>query len=211
MKRLAPVAVLILLACNAFSQSGKDYATQKTKALLLDNLKESGLFPYEVVPLSVEYTVIGWYPTWVEKRYSKQRMIAEAKAIADQDRGTVKALMTISFTGDFTSEGRTELKIPDDFAEYVFVENEKGNDFPCVKVDISPMGRTINSLNRTCVIVLTFSVTDDLYRGAESIIFTVGGLDLGDNVFKYRLPFSLDYQDCPEEIREVLVESGIWQ
>jgi hypothetical protein len=138
-------------------------------------------------------------------------MIAEAKNLATQAKGTLKAVLAISFTGDFTSEGRTDLKIPDDFAEYVFVENETGTYLPCVKAESPFLGGEVNPTNKTTIIALFFGVTEAIYKGAETMIFTIGGLDLQDKTFKYQLPWSNHFQDCPAEIRDVLTRSGIWK
>jgi hypothetical protein len=185
MKRLVLIGVLAAMACAAYSQSAKEYSIQKTQAFMQENVNEEGFFRFVFFPLPVDYLVISWYSTWTEKRYSKERMISEAKNLAKQAKGTLNAILTISYTGDFTSEGRTELKIPDDFAEYVFVENETGTYFPCVKAESPFLGRVVNRSNKATVVALSFSVTDALYNKAETMIFTVGGLDLKDNTFNF--------------------------
>jgi hypothetical protein len=146
-----------------------------------------------------------------EKRYSKDRMIVEARKLAEQSKGTLKAVLAISFTGDFTSEGRTEVRIPEEFAEYVFVENESGIYLPCVKAEGPLMRAAVNATNKTAIIALSFGVTEALYKNAETMIFTIGGLGIQDNTFTYQLPWSAHFQDCPAEIRDVLVRSGIWK
>ena len=211
MKRFILIGVLVVTACAAYSQSAKDYSAQATQQLMRENLKEEGLFRYVVVPLPIDFLVITQYATWIEKRYSKERMIAEAKTLAEQAKGTLRAILLISFTGDFMSKGRTELKIPDDFAEYVFVENETGTYFPCAKADVPLMGGTVNSISDSTQVSLDFNVTDALYEGAKTMRFTIGGLELQDKTFEYQLPYSSNFQDCPKEIREILISSGIWK
>jgi hypothetical protein len=211
MKRLILIGVLALIANAAFSQTASEYSIQKTQAFMQENVKEEGLFRYAFFALPVDSLVISWYPTWAEKRYSKDRMIAEAKKLAEQAKGTLNAALAIAFTGDFTSEGRIEVRIPKDFAEYVFVENESGTYLPCVKAEGPLMGGAVNATNKTAIIALQFGVTEALYKNAETMIFTIGGLGLQDKTFTYQLPWSSHFQDCPAEIRDVLVRSGIWK
>ena len=106
MKRFILIGVLVVTACAAYSQSAKDYSAQATQQLMRENLKEEGLFRYVVVPLPIDFLVITQYATWIEKRYSKERMIAEAKTLAEQAKGTLRAILLISFTGDFMSKGQ---------------------------------------------------------------------------------------------------------
>jgi hypothetical protein len=211
LKRLVLIVILAIIAHAVLAEDTKDYGLRKTQEIMLSNLKKEGAFGCIALPLSVEYLIIGWYPTWLEKRYTEKRMIAEAKQIAEQSKGVLKALLLISYVGDSTSQGRAELNIPEDLAEYVFVENESGIFFPCIEAYVSPLRRTVNALNETTPVALSFKVTQALFENAQTLIITVGGLGFQDKTFRYSLPLSSAFQDCPKEIREVFIHSGIWK
>jgi hypothetical protein len=211
MKRSLVLLFIAFVATSASSQSVKDYASDKALSYMQESMKQDGLFRFAIVPISIESLVLDQYPRWLEKRFSKDRIITEVKNLVTKSKGKMVAFFFIKFVGDWMSKGKTDLTIPDDFSEYVFIEDDSGNYFPCTKAEVPIMESSVNMVNDTSQVVLEFSVDETMFANSTKLVFSIGGLDLPDKTFSFDLPLSSRFQDCATEIRDLFVSSGIWK
>lgn len=203
------ISILVLAVAGVFADPVKDYCDTKMREMMFASLREEGHFLFSFVPNPLEPLVLQNYPTWVQKRYNEERRVQETKVLIEEMKGKIWGIFWVSFKGAWDSKGQTELKIPDDFQEYLFIENEKGDYWPCTKADIPFMGNTINLVNEDTTIMLEFPFPDELAAGGK-VIFSIGGFDLENTTFVYELPFSDLFVDAPEEMKTLFYKAGIW-
>lgn len=209
--------LIILIVNIAFGQDTiKKYSEKKRNELMLSQLKREGNFAFVVMPYSVEIAIANSYSDWEEKRYSYKKKILKAKEIKNVYKNILHAFLFINFTGEWDSKGKTSLKIPDDIAEYIFLENDKGKFVRCNRASISLMAGTVNMFNESTAIPLEFSLkcpqtNESILKNTKKIKFKVGGLGFKNNKFEYEVPFSKLFSDAPESLKKIYYEIGLWK
>lgn len=208
---------IVFIVRNSFAQNlADDYTKKKILEIILSGLKDEGNFKFTVVPLPLELLVAQQYDEWEEKRYTYDEMILKAKAVQKQYENSVHALLAIYFIGEWDSKGETSKKIPEDIAEYIFLENDKGKALRCSQAIVPLMGGTVNYINESSQIHLEFplrlkNTNESIFKDSEKIKFVVGGLGFKDNEIEYRLPFSELFLDAPTNIKNIYYDIGIWE
>ena len=197
------------------AESIEEYTQKKNTFFYEGNLRIEENFFYSLLPFTVEHAVLQAYPQWIEKRYTKKQMFEQAVGLKTESESKIVFLFILAYTGKMTTKGRTEVTIPDDFEEYVFLEQDKDTYVRCSKAEIPFMGQTINSFNDQTHATIVFpktmpdsnvSITD----GVDSLNLVIGGLDLKHDTFEIPIPLSAVYQDAPEEIKEIYYAAKIW-
>jgi len=207
MKKLLLISVFIILMFPLFSES---WGTKKIEELTSEKHDREGNFILSVVPYTEELYIANDYEEWIQKRYSKTRMVEEAKKIIRElDNGMI-AILYFRYLGDYDSPGRTSIDIPTDFHEYIFAENERGEYLRCT--DTEGSHSSIGYFNELRTLILTFSkLTDDgkdIFENANELIFVIEGLGFEQNRISYSLPLSDYFTDIPEEQREILLKAN---
>jgi hypothetical protein len=190
----------------------QQYYEQKIVALVRDHHVTNGNFTMSVVPMPQELAVAGEYPKWAEKRYSTEQMIELIERDKPAYAGNVHAVLTVVFIGDIYSGGRTQFEIPEDIAEYVFLENDRGQAVRCTRA-ILPLMRMPGPFTQQVNVQLEFAgVTREHadFLETKSLRFVVGGLDFQNNVVAYRSPIADLFADAPEVLRDLYRRSGLW-
>jgi hypothetical protein len=205
--------LLVVLATEEVSSqtSVKEWSDAKMKELYLSQVTREGHFLVTVVPVGVEHLIALSYPGWVEKRYTQETIIQKAAAMKVSLEGRVNAVLIAKFTGDIMSSGKTDLSIPRDLAEYVFLENDAGGYVRCEQADI-PVISTVNMLNQSVSIQLAFpnDATSTIFAETREVTFQAGGLGLEKNRFSWPWPFHSLYANAPIELRSLYVAIGLW-
>lgn len=208
----APAAPAIPQDTRVDVEDPRLYYEQKIVALVRDHHVTNGNFTMSVVPMPQELAIAGEYPKWAEKRYSSAQMLE----IIENDKavytGNVHAMLTVVFIGDIYSTGRTQFQIPDDIAEYVFLENDRGQAIRCTRA-VLPLMRMPGPFTQQVNVQLEFAgVTREHadFFDTKSLKFVVGGLEFADNTVTYRYPLSDVFADAPEALRELYQSSGLW-
>lgn len=193
----------------------KDYASAITTPLMLTHTESGGNFRYCVVPLLPQYVIANTYPGYLEKRYTKKQIIEKVKEILAGRENKIIAGFFISFTGDWQSKGETDKKIPEDFAEYLFLENDKGDFVRCSKAVI-PTFRTVNAINESVIVEFEFPLKYEkngeqtsILKNTEYIEFVIGGLGFKENRFRYELPVYKMGENIPQLLRELFIELNL--
>ena len=206
MKKLLLISVFIILMFPLFSEN---WATKKRGELGLEKVVREGDFALVVYLYTEEVAISEGYEEWVQKRYSKAKMVEEAKKVIQGRGKELRALLFIAFGGDIFSEGRTSIDIPTDFHEYIFAENERGEYLRCT--DTEGSHSSIGYFNELRTLILTFSkLTDDgkdIFENANELIFVIEGLGFEQNRISYSLPLSDYFTDMPEEQREIILKA----
>lgn len=224
------VFVTFLTVCSSVVYAGKedesvkDYASRKTTELAKMQQRAEGHFDFTVAPLTLELLIADEYPKWQEKRYSHDKMVEKAKDFKSAYKDKLMAWLVVAFTGDWQSKGETSKKIPDDIAEYIFLENDKGKALPCESAEIPMMGSSVNTFNKLTVVQLKFSTilpdtkksilepwSHSNPKGTKKIKFVVGGLGLKNKEFEYEVPFSKWFLDAPPALKKLYYDAGIWK
>ena len=209
MKKLLLISVFIILMFPLFSKS---WAIKKTEELGVETGVKEGNFALVVALYTEEVAISEGYEEWVQKRYSKTRMVEEAKRVIQGRGKEFRAILIIGFGGDIFSEGKTSIDIPTNFDEYIFAENERGEYLRCTDADNISWLRSVGVLNKYEMIMLTFSkLTDDgkdIFENANELIFVIEGLGFEQNRISYSLPLSDYFIDMPEEQREILLKAN---
>ncbi len=206
---------IMFFTANQFliSQFGYDaYVSLKMEELMKKYVKYEDNFVISLIPIPAEYLIAQSYSQWEEKRYNEKMMINSSKEIIKMYGNDFHAMLVVGFTGDWNSN--KDKNIPNDFSEYLFLENSKGKYTRCKEADV-PIISKVNFINKSVSIHLTFStelegesklVTDD----TESIFVVIGGLGFKDNKFEFKLPISTIYNDAPSKLKKLFISSGLW-
>jgi len=212
---LLSLVFFIIFTGSAFASEKEeieDYASGITSTLMVTHVKSEGNFRYCVVPAVPQYMIAYDYPGYLEKRYTKKQIIEKAKNIYDITKNKLRVIFLISFTGDWQSKGETEKEIPEDFAEYLFLENDKGDFVRCSKANI-PMFNTANVINESVVVELEFPLYYEkngeqvsILENTEYIEFVIGGLGFKENRFRYKLPLYKMGENIPQLLNELFTE-----
>jgi len=207
------IGFLLFLAClSAFAdESIQEYEDSKFNEMMMMRLKNEQFFSYTAFPLPVELAVIQNYSKWIEKRYTEDQMLTAIEELKGEYQNYLPVFFAIFYTGEWNSKGKTEIKIPDDFEEYLFLENDKGEYVRTSKVEIPFMGNVVNYMNDSSMIVILFENADEILADSNKVVIVIGGVDLVQTKFAYPYPFSQYYQDAPEVIKELFYKSAIWE
>ena len=201
----------ILFIGMIFPVFSENWATEKSKEFGAEKNVKEGNFGLAVGLFTEELLISEGYEEWVQKRYSKTKMVEEAKKELQEFDNAMMAILVIHFTGNILSEGKTSIDIPTDFHEYIFAENERGEYLRCTDTDNISWLRSVDVFNESEIIILTFSkLTDDgkdIIEGASELIFVIEGLGFEQNRISYSLPLSDYFIDMPEEQREILIKA----
>jgi len=208
MRKILLTIIFIGMIFPVFSEN---WVTEKSTELSREKHIREGNFAIMVVPYTEEFAISEGYEKWMQKRYPETRMVEEAKKIIQElDNGMI-AFLLISYQGDYNSTGRTSIKIPTDFYEYIFAENERGEYLRCISTGETSIYGSIGVFNESESFTVTFSkLTDDgkdIFENANELIFVIEGLDLEFNRISYSLPLSDYFTDMPEKQREILLKS----
>ena len=144
MKKLLLISVFIILMFPLFSKS---WATKKTEELGVETGVKEGNFALAVALYTEEVAISEGYEEWVQKRYSKTRMVEEAKRVIQGRGKEFRAILIIGFGGNFLSEGKTLIDIPTNLNEYIFAENERGEYLRCTNTGNISWLRSVGVLN----------------------------------------------------------------
>jgi len=220
MKKGSKVILLLLVFFIIFTGSAftsekeeiEDYASAMASALMVTHMKSEGNFMYCVVPTVPQHVIACDYPGYLEKRYTKKQIIEKAKSKLAVLEDKLSAVFLISFTGDLQSKGETDKEIPEDFAEYLFLENDKGDFVRCSKANI-PMFNTANVINESIFVELEFPLNYEkngkqvsILENTEYIEFVIGGLGFKENRFRYKLPLYKMGENIPQLLNELFIE-----
>jgi len=212
---LLVLAFSIVFTGSAFASEKEeieDYASAITLALMVTNMKSEGNFTYCVVPAVPQYIIAYDYQEYLEKRYTKKQIIEKVKSRLAVLEDKLSAVFFIGFAGDLQSKGETDKEIPEDFAEYLFLENDKGDFVRCSKANI-PILNTVNVINESVVVELEFPLNYEkngkqipILENTEYIEFVIGGLGFKENRFRYKLPLYKMGENIPQLLNELFTE-----
>jgi hypothetical protein len=190
----------------------QQYYEQKIVAMVRDHHVTNGNFTMSVVPMPQELAIAGEYPKWAEKRWTDAQMLEQIEREKAAYAGNVHAVLTVVFVGDLYSTGRTQFQIPDDIAEYIFLENDRGQAVRCSRA-VLPLMRMPGPFTEQVNVQLEFAgVTREHpdFLDTKSLRFVVGGLEFEQNAVVYRSPLSDLFADAPEVLRALYRSSGLW-
>lgn len=190
----------------------RDYFDKKILALTADHRVVEGNFTLNVLPVPLELHIAGQYREWEEKRLTPEQMLTEINAAAPAFSDSVFAMLTIMFVGDVLSPGRTQFEIPDDIAEYIFMENDRGEAIRCSRA-ILPLMHMPGPFTKAVNVNLEFAnirEQNPSFFETKSLRFVVGGLDFRSNTVSYRYPFGDMFGDAPEALRTLYRDAGVW-
>jgi len=213
------VSIIIVSGHTSVKNEIEKYASKLDYKLMLLHTKTEGNFLFYVAPIVPQHLLARTYLEYLEKRYSNERILKEAQLLIAPYKNKLPAVLLISFMGDWDSKGETSKTIPDDLADYLFLENDKGDYVHCLSAEIPFMENTVNIINDIASITLSFSLTYEKEGKKQSILentdyieFVIGGLGFEDNRTRYDLPlFTVtdEVLDIPESLKELFVNLGL--
>lgn len=220
MKRLSKVVYLLLSLCIVVSgfasasesENIRNYGEKKGQAIALGTMRSEGNFGYSTFLYPPQLLLPKVCAGYLEKRYTKERMIADTKQELVYFEDRVIGFCAIYFVGDWMSKGTTDKTIPSDFAEYIFLENDKGDYVRCSKADV-PLFSTVNIANKSVVVSIEFPIYYEkdskqvsIFENTEYVEIVVGGLGLKNNRFRQKLPLYEVDDDIPQLLKEIFIE-----
>ncbi len=207
-----------IIVANNISPQGTagEYWKNKMREFFNSRMRVEGNFKFMVVPTPAEWLIVFTYPQWEEKRYTYKEKVKEARNFKKEGEKNIYAVLVISFIGDWDSKGETSKKIPEDIADYIFLENDKGKFVRCSNAEVPLFGGTINAFNKTFTTPLEFpskfpDTKESIFAYTEKVKFVIGGLGFKNNEFEYKVPFSNLFSDAPPEIKEIYYDIGLWK
>ncbi len=194
------IGILLFLCClNIFSdESIQEYTGNKFSELVSMQMEKEKHFGYTATPIPLEFAIITTYPKWIEKRYKEDQMLKAIEELKSEYQNYFPVNFWIYYTGDWNSKGKTEVKIPDDFEEYLFLENAEGDYVRTSEAKIPFIGKKINYMNDSSTILILFENADEILADSDKVVIVIGGVDLRKTKFTYSFPFSQYYQDAPQ-------------
>lgn len=178
------------------------YYDEKIKAMFLDHMAANGNFKMSVIPLPPIFQIAGQYRSWAEKRRDPAEMMVLADEVRAHNTDLLMASLTLIYVGDMFSSGRTSIDVPQDIADYVFLENDRGQAVRSSRA-VLPLMRSAGAMTKQVVVHFEFAGIERSHPDffdTESIRFVVGGLDLADHTITYRYPLDDVFADAPEAI-----------
>ena len=179
----------------------ENYAAEYREEMMSTHVVTEKDFRFCVFPLTPQYVIMYNYSGYLEKQYTEDMIMGKAQETIILFEDKIIATLLISYIGESTS---AQIEIPDDFQEYIFLENDKGYYVRCEKVDIPSMGNVIDFFNDTTTITLYFPLMYkkeeqklSILENTEYIEFIVGGLDFKENKIRYELPLFEMTEDIP--------------
>jgi hypothetical protein len=194
------------------SADPRTYSTDKIVAMVTDHLATNGNFRMSVVPMTRELAIAAEYPKWAEKRYGEAEMVELARAGEGLYADSMYAVLTIVFVGDVFSTGRTQFEVPEDLAEYIFLENDRGQAIRCSRTTL-PLMRMVGPFTKQVNVELQFDglKRDPDFLRTKSLKFVVGGMELESNEVVYRYPLTELFADAPAELQRLYRAAGVWK
>lgn len=218
MKKWNKVVLLALLFCIIFAGFGfaseltleeefDNYFWNIVKTFTATHMKVENGFIYIVFPYSPQLIIAGVYPEYLEKGYTKQQIIQEVeKGLSNYDAEPwLDAYFSIGLLGGTLDE--TRKKIPEDFVEYVFLVNDKGDSVR--GWEYGARGDAGEFIHFYFEFPITYEKGGSILENTEYIEFVVWGLGFKDNRFRYRLPLYKMGEDTPEPLKELFTELNI--
>ncbi|NPA53065.1 MAG: hypothetical protein GXO21_00175, partial [Aquificae bacterium] len=102
----------------------------------------------------------------------------------------------------------TNVKIPSDLREYIYLENNYGVKGK-IKFQNIPIKRALNAINRKVIVNLIFSTLDEkgnnLLNG-RSLTLNIKNIFPNNKILRinYRYPFDIDFSDAPPSVKYIL-------
>lgn len=204
-----PAAVTDHPLANA---DARTYSTDKIVAMVKDHLATNGNFRMSVVPMTRELVIASGYPKWAEKRYGEAKMVELARADEGLFVDSMYAMLTIVFVGDVFSSGRTQFEVPEDLADYIFLENDRGEAIRCSRATL-PLMRMVGPFTKQVNVELQFDglARDPDFLRTKTLKFVVGGMELESNEIVYRYPLTDLFDDAPPELQRLYRAAGVWR
>ena len=192
------------------SADPRTYAEDKIVAMVKDHLATNGNYRMSVVPMTRELAIASAYPKWAEKRYDDATMIELARAEEGLFADTMYAVLTVVFVGDVLSGGK-QLELPEDLADYLFLENDRGEAIRCSRATL-PFMRLVGPFSEQANVELQF---DGLRRNPDflrtkTLKFVIGGLSFAENEIVYDYPFTELFADAPPPLPRLYRDAGVW-
>lgn len=182
------------------------YYRVKMLHLVRDGHVTQDNFFMAAVPITPELWAAAMYPKWAEKRYDAAKMADLTRAFATSSRTELIAQLGVFHHGDlFANGGEHSKTLPDDLAEYVFLEIEGMAAIRAREVRIPLMEHVIGAFSKQSTVELVFDLpagaADRLARGPGQVKIVVGGLGFREKTMSYALPLSTITSDAPRELK----------
>jgi hypothetical protein len=186
----------------------KLYEQAKQLHLFRSHHVVQGNFLMSVVPVTHQLWAAGFYPQWAEKRYDTAQMVKLTRQFIDDSKDVLHARLVLYHHANvMVHGGEHSLKIPEDIADYVFLELDGFQPVRCKAADIPLMGGLVGPFSKQTAITLTFDLPAGaaarLQSGRGAAKFVVGGLGFKDNTLRYDLPLSALTSDAPPELQRL--------
>lgn len=186
------------------------YEPAKVLTLFKDHHRQHGNFLIGVVPTTTRLWAAGFYPEWTEKRYPLAKMVEQTRdKFVSVSTDKLFARLVLFHNADVMfNSGEHSLKVPDDIAEFIFLELDGQPPIRCSQAEI-PLMSLVGPFSKQVAVVLVFElpkgVAARVRSGKGSARFVVGGLGMprGANHFDYPLPFDALTNDAPVELQRL--------
>jgi len=184
------------------------YEPAKVLTLFKEHHHQQGNFLMGVVPMTTELWAAGFYPKWKEKRYTTPQMVERTQQdfLASAEDKLFARLVLFHHADVMVHKGEHSLTVPDDMADYVFLELDGRPAIRCSEAQI-PLMHLVGPFSKQVAVTLVFDlppgVADRLENGKGKVRFVVGGLGFENNTFDYPLPLRDLTDDAPPELKKV--------
>jgi hypothetical protein len=173
----------------------EEIAGYLTKTVLA-NMKSKTVNGFQVIamPATKQSLVTGSLSVWKQKRLTQTQIAAEVNTIDMALQKHIVVLLHISIVekGDY----KAKLKLPDDFKEFLFLENDTGGFVSATAAPL-PMMRSLGAFNSQTSIEIKFPTKfgeDEqplVTQNTKSLKMVVGGLSEAELTYTWTLPFAI--------------------
>ena len=191
-------------------KDARTYEPAKVLTLFKEHHRQRGNFLIGVVPTTTRLWAAGFYPEWTEKRYPIAKMVEQTREqfVSVATDKLFARLVLFHHADVMFHEGEHSLTVPDDLAEFVFLELDGQPPIRCSEAQI-PLMSLVGPFSKQVGVVLVFDlpkgVAERIRGGKGTARFVVGGLGMPSdaNHFDYPLPFDALTNDAPVELQRL--------
>ncbi len=158
------------------------------------------------IPIPYKITLINTYYNYKNMGLSEEEIVRRLKRDLDNwKKSGFPFVLVFIYKGN---KVQTNVKIPSDLREYVYLENNYGVKGE-IKFQKVPLKRTLNAKNRKVIVNLIFSTIDKKDRfllDASRITLHIKDIFPGNTDLRisYKYPCDIDFSDAPQEVKYIL-------
>lgn len=203
----------IKLTVHPSEEMVNDYQVKFGKKIGAMDYIQEGNFQIYALLMPVQWRILSVYHNCLEKRCNDEEIIKEMQELFSYLGKKLYFEVGVRFVGGQFNYDK--LSIPDNFENYIFLENDKGDFLRPLNFETKNLSSDeANWLNEEVSFRVDFPETYEKDGVEKSLLegkyikVVINGLGFNNNSIKYELPLSGLFADAPTEIKQLFSDFG---